>query len=282
MVLALFRPGPVRASLDPDPLFDEPEASPTARVSDPLESVNRGVLHFNLVIGDWVLDPLSRAYAWVVPGPARLAIRRALHNLDDPAIFANDVLQGSPVDAGTTLIRFVLNTSIGIGGLFDPAEAMRFPGHQNDFGTTLGIAGVPTGPYMIVPLLGPTTARDATGVIVDFMFRPTTYLLTPPVAMFVTGIRDGTLGFATYEAHAQALEALEASSVDFYSTLRSAYLQDADARLRARRDAPYRLVNLWRDDSAGGARTLSAPGGEVGDLLPNRRDERIEAAAVQY
>jgi len=273
---------PARAALEAeDPLFDEPRGGGTT--SDPLEGVNRAMLRANLAIGDWVLDPLSRAYAWAVPGVARRAIRRALSNLDGPAILANDLLQGAPVDAGTTAIRFILNSTVGVAGVWDPASAMDFPAHQNDFGMTLGIYGAPTGPYLVLPLLGPTTVRDGCGAIVDFAFRPTTYLLTPGVAILVSGIRDGTLGFTTYAAHADALEALEESSIDFYAALRSAYLQDADARLRARRETPFRLVHLWRHDgSPGGSGASAASGGEVGDLAPHRRDEPVQAAAVQH
>jgi phospholipid-binding lipoprotein MlaA len=277
---------PARAAVGADPLFDEDESMVAGTSpSDPLERENRAMLRVNLSIGDWVLDPLSRAYAWALPAPARRAIRRALANLDAPAVLANDILQGSPVEAGTTAIRFILNSSVGVAGLWDPATAMDFPGHDNDFGLTLGIYGLASGPYLVIPVLGPTTVRGAFGAIVDFAFRPTTYLFTPGVSLIVNGIQNGTLGFTTYAAHADALQALEESSIDFYAALRSAYLQDAAARLRARRDAPFRVVRLWQDgddDSAGGAGSSAASGRQIGDLRLHHADQRVEAAAVQH
>jgi phospholipid-binding lipoprotein MlaA len=212
---------------------EEPEAP---RVWDPMEGMNRGTLRANLAINRWILDPVIGAYAFVVPAPARRAVRRALVNLHSPAVFANDVLQIAPVDAGVTLARFVVNTTLGLVGLFDPATGMGLPGHHTDFGQTLALYGMPSGPYLILPVLGPTTVRDGSGYLVDFLFQPTTYVL-PGLTLFVyTGIHQGSVGLVELEEHADQLQALQASSVDFYAALRSAYVQDRAAAIEARRD----------------------------------------------
>lgn len=275
MLVAL--PAVVRAS---DPLFDEDaEGTAAAGPWDPIEPVNRKLFDFNQTVDEWLFDPLVRAYDFTVPAPARRAIRRALLNLDSPAIFVNDVLQGSPIEAMTTVTRFGFNSTIGLLGLFDAADAIGLPGHRTDFGDTLALAGVPSGPYLILPFVGPTTARDAGGYAVDFLFRPTTYFLPPVSVLIWAGVTEGSSGIATRDAHAEALEALEASAVDYYATLRSAWWQNAQAEVQARRDAPLRLVNLLPELTAG---TLGAPRREIVDLPAQRGDERLEAVALQH
>ena len=168
-----------------------------------------------------------------------------MFNLDAPAVFVNDVLQLEPRDAGVTASRFALNTLFGACGLLDIAELMGLGGHYSDFGQTLALYGVSTGPYLILPVLGPTTVRDGSGYLVDFWFRPTTYFLTPLSNIVFTSIRDGTAGFAALDAHASALDALEASSMDYYAALRSAYMQDRAGQIwRRRRGEPLKTSRV--------------------------------------
>jgi len=280
LALLALRAVPAAAAADPDPLFDdEDELYADAGPWDPIEPLNRGVLRVNLVIDRWVLAPVVRAYDFVLPAPARRAVRRALVNIDSPAVVVNDLLQGSPIEAMVTLTRFGVNSTIGIAGLFDPAAALFLPPHQTDFGETLALAGVPNGPYLVLPLVGPTTARNASGYAVDFLFRPTTYLLTPFAQIVWIGFTEGGTGFTTRAAHAEALEALEASAIDYYAALRSAWWQDSEAGVRARREAPWRLVNLLPKLGAG---SLAPSGREVVDLAPQRGSETVEAVALQY
>jgi len=136
---------------------------------------------------------------------------------------------------------------------------------------------MPSGPYLMLPILGPTTARDGSGYVVDFLFQPTTYIL-PGLTLFVyTSIHEGSAGFATFDASADALHALQASSVDFYAALRSAYYQDRTAAIQARRDRGSRPA----DQRASGALPLAAPGGEVGDLRSHDARQGREAVALE-
>jgi phospholipid-binding lipoprotein MlaA len=230
-----------RAAPEPghDPLFGDGPG--ITEVFDPMEPMNRLVSDFNQGLDTWVLDPVTGVYDLVVPAPARKALRRALFNLDAPAVFVNDVLQLEPADAGLTATRFAINTVFGACGLLDVAALLGLEGHQSDFGQTMALYGMPSGPYLVLPVLGPTTVRDGTGFLVDFWFRPTTYFLTPLSNVVFTSIRDGTAGLAALDAHGPALDALEASAMDYYAALRSAYMQDREGQIWRRRPRPREL-----------------------------------------
>jgi len=200
-------------------------------LADPLQRLNRRTLRLNLGVNRWVIDPITRAYVFVVPAPARRSVRQALANLNSPSIFVNDTLQLRPHDAGVTMLRFVINTTAGVVGLFDVADAIGLEGHHADFGQTLALVGVPSGPYLILPVLGPTTARDGVGVLVDVLFEPTTYVLTPGAQLVFMSIRETSTGLSAWETQSDALRALEAASIDFYAALRNAYWQNRVAEI---------------------------------------------------
>jgi phospholipid-binding lipoprotein MlaA len=240
-------PSPMAA----DPLVDEEDEVGPGGFPDPFEPLNRATVAFNRQFDRFVFAPITRIYRFVLPAPARRAVRRALVNLDAPVTFANDVLQLERRDAAVTAARFVINTTVGIAGLFDVAgEVAGISGHETDFGQTLALAGVSSGPYLIVPLLGPNNARDAAGYVVDFLFRPTTYLVTPAGQVIVLGLANpgGQLlftvifeggtelahGLTRRESVGESLVALEASSLDYYAALRSAYYQERTAFIRGR------------------------------------------------
>ena len=274
-------PSPSRAQAPAalDPLYDEPESDVPTSFPDPFERMNRLTFRLNEHLGRWVIDPLVRGYDFAVPAPGRRAIRRALVNLDSPAVFVNDVLQCDPTDAAVTFTRFAVNSTVGIAGLLDPASSLGLAGHQSDFGQTLALVGVPSGPYLILPVVGPTTARDGTGYLVDFLFRPTTYLLAPGTQVVVTSVTEGGAGIAILDANAEALHALEASAVDYYAALRSAFYQDRTARIWARRPGGHPIVAAARRVLH--ALPLASAGGEVRDLPAHRGEERLEALALE-
>jgi len=217
----------------PDPVLDDDAevGAAAAGFPDPLERLNRLTFRLNLHVDRWVIDPISRAYTFVVPTPARRSIRRAFANLNSPSIFANDALQLRPVDAGVTAARFAINTTAGVVGLFDVADRIGLEGHHADFGQTLALVGVPSGPYLMLPVIGPTTARDGVGSLVDFLFEPTTYILTPGAQLVFASIRGTGTGLSAWETQSDALHALEASSIDFYAALRNAYWQNRIAEI---------------------------------------------------
>jgi phospholipid-binding lipoprotein MlaA len=293
----VLQPIAVGAESDPpDPLFDESVDTPPAGFPDPLEGMNRVVFAVNRKVDAWVFEPVTRVYRLVVPAPARRALRRALANLDAPVTFVNDVLQLEPRDAAVTATRFVVNTTAGVIGLFDVAgDVVHLPGHESDFGQTLALTGIPSGPYLVLPIVGPNNARDFTGYAVDFMFRPTTYLLTPGGAVVFSGffnpggellfttLFEGSTelaeGIATREASGDALAALEASSLDYYAAFRNAYYQNRVA-LIWRRGPDH--GPLARAKWALAALSLRPSGGQVADLRPDRRQERVETLALEH
>ncbi len=195
--------------------------------NDPFENANRALLSFNRELGRYVFDPMVRGYRFAVPEPARQGIHRAFANLRAPSTFVNDLLQLRFKDAAQTLGRFVLNTTLGMVGFFDVGIEAGWEHHEADFGQTLGRFGVGSGPYLVLPILGPNTFRDGFGEVVDLFFQPLTYLMGP-VQNIVLGASSG---FATLDARNAALKALEESSVDFYAALRSAYLQNRAAQI---------------------------------------------------
>jgi phospholipid-binding lipoprotein MlaA len=229
---------------EPDPLFDDDaEFDVGPGFPDPAERVNRGVLGFNRFLDRWIFDPVTRAYQFAVPTPARRAIHRLFLNLNSPPILANDILQMEWKDAGVTLGRFVINTTVGVAGLFDVAASMGLERHESDFGQTLRLADVESGPYLVVPILGPSTARDTAGAVMDSFFNPTTWFFGLGLGtQFVTQgplteqlLYTGTSGLTTRDAHYEALKALESSSVDFYAALRNAYYQNRQSEIWDRR-----------------------------------------------
>ncbi len=233
---------------DPDPLFDdsfdEDLDGAQAAYPDPIESTNRGVLAFNRQLDRWILDPVTRAYQFAVPKPARNAVSRFFLNLGSTKTLVNDFLQLEWKDAGVTATRLVVNTSFGLLGLFDVAEKIGLPGHESDFGQTLALAGTPSGPYLVLPLLGPSNLRDGFGGVVDGFFQPTYYILGPmnvtlgpifmqsPTAILLYG---GSSGLTLRDRNFARLQDLESSSVDYYAAMRSGYYQDRVGQIWSRR-----------------------------------------------
>ncbi|MEQ1890692.1 MAG: VacJ family lipoprotein, partial [Alphaproteobacteria bacterium] len=189
----------------------------------PFEPMNRAIFSFNLGFDKVILRPVAVAYRFVMPSPARKSATNFLDNLESPVIFLNDILQAKPGRAGTTLARFGINTVIGFFGFFDPAEDMGFERHDEDFGQTLGYWGAGSGPYLMLPFLGPLPPRDTAGLVVDIFTDPLTYILWDH--------RTINLAYYGYDLVDQRhlvideFDELEKSSVDYYATIRSLYTQ---------------------------------------------------------
>ena len=198
-------------------------------VADPLEPVNRAVFSFNLFVDKWLLEPVARGYRFVAPEPVRRSVTNFLHNLRSPVIFANDILQGERDRAGVTLGRFMINTTLGVLGLFDPATSFGHQRHDEDFGQTLAVYGVPDGPYLMLPLLGPSNARDTVGRVGDYFINPLND------CCITTDERYGLFavtGISEREANIELFDDLRANSIDLYATLRTIYTQKRAADVR--------------------------------------------------
>ncbi len=237
----------------PPPATD-PEALAEFRANnDPFEPANRGVHSLNEWVDGAVVRPVAVGYRNHVPRPVRRGVRNVLNNLRGPVILVNDMLQGQPRRAGDTLGRFVLNSTLGLAGLFDVAEAwFGVSRHTEDFGQTLAVWGVGEGPYLVLPLAGPTTLRDLAASGVDGAANLTTWL-----APGVAGLRYARAGLGlvdTREALIDPVDEMRRASLDPYATYRSAFRQ------RRRADIENRL---------GPAVTSS-----TGPFLPSPAEER--------
>ena len=188
--------------------------------SDRFERVNRSVYSFNRAIDHAVVRPAARAYVKITPAPVRRSISNFLSNLDYPVTIVNDFLQGKLHDGFSDVGRFGVNTVIGIGGLFDPASHWGMEKHNEDFGLTLARWGLQSGPYLMLPILGPSTVRDAPGRVADRFMTPTSYLNN-------TGVEVGAFVAKGVTARAGVLDmdTLIDSAFDPYAFVRNAWLQ---------------------------------------------------------
>ncbi len=202
-------------------------------VGDPLEPMNRVIFRFNELFRGFILGPATEIYTIFIPPPMRTAIGNILDNLRTPIVLANDVLQGRPQKAWETTQRFVINSTLGIGGIVDRAAEMGIEGHDEDFGQTMGVWGVGEGFYLVLPLFGPSNPRDAVGKhLVDGYFDPLdTWLDNTDRDGFVWA-RTSVGGVDTYSGVVDELEQIRKTSIDYYAALRSMYRQNRAAEIR--------------------------------------------------
>ena len=211
--------------------------SATAADGDPFEPVNRAVFAFNQTADRYVIAPVARVYGAYVPEVAKQGARNLFSNLGEPFTFANDVLQGEGDRAGETFSRFFVNSTLGLFGLFDMASMMRVAeAHDEDFGQTLAVWGVGDGPYIVLPLLGPSNLRDTGGRIVGFATNPASMLASDLVG---SGVGGGYAPTATVFGGVDTrwqLDGLfrdvEKNSLDPYTTFRTTYQQNRAKEIR--------------------------------------------------
>lgn len=197
--------------------------------------MNRAVFDVNSALDKALIKPAAEAYRQIVPQFARDRIRSAIDNLTEPRIFANDLLQGRADAAGITLGRFVINTTAGLAGMFDPATQQGLPKQSGDFGQTLYAWGLSDGPYLVLLFFGPSNLRDAVGLGVDLFTTPPG-VFVPGHAGVVTGLVVGTVdGMDLRSRNIENLDEIIASAVDYYARLKSIAQQRRQVQLREAR-----------------------------------------------
>ena len=233
-----------------------PPTDPAARAdfeatNDPLEPMNRDIFEVNLFLDRWLLKPVAQGYRTVLPQFARDAMRNFLHNLTEPVIFANDMMQGEWAIANLSAARFLINSTFGVGGLIDFASQTGVPQQTGDFGQTLYSWGVHEGPYLVLPIFGPSDPRDAIGMGVDALMDPFGYLAGAyDVGTKVTISRMAASGVDLRSRNIETLDDLQRNSIDFYAEIRSLYRQHRASDLRHGRAAP--MPNFDNDGNGNG------------------------------
>jgi len=210
----------------------EAPAAEQVTIADPWEPFNRAMFTFNDRLYFWVLKPVAEGYSAVLPEPARVSVGNFFSNLRSPIRFANCLLQANFIGAATELFRFMLNSTIGLAGLFDPAggEEIGLLRQVEDFGQTLGSYGIGQGFYIVWPFLGPSSPRDTLGSVGDYFAYPISYLDPWYVWTAVRGyqaINDTSLSIGDYEAMKEA-------AIDPYLAIRNAYIQYRQKKVEER------------------------------------------------
>ena len=217
---------------------------------DPFENANRKIFDFNQKVDHAVLVPVSKSYRTVLSGPIRDSIRDFLNNLNAPLIFANDVLQGNFGLAKDTFGRFVIDSTIGIGGLVDVAGRWGIPYHENDLGITLGVWGIEAGPYLVVPILGPSDPRDLGAAVAQGFGDPWNRLAGNHSMIWIVFVRGAVSGIDQRSRLIETLADIERTSLDYYATIRSLYRQRRAALIQRKHEQLPPNPGFTRNDVA--------------------------------
>jgi phospholipid-binding lipoprotein MlaA len=233
-----------------------PPSDPVARAdfertNDPLEPMNRRILDFNLFVDRILIKPVAIGYRTVLPSYARDRMRNFLDNLNEPVIFINDSLQGEFKRADTTFARFIFNTTFGVGGLWDLASSqIGLEKQSGDFGQTLYVWGVPDGPYLVLPILGPSNPRDAAGIVVDAYMDPWGYVAAQNGNRFTGVYRWLAQGIDERARNIESFDEIQKNAIDLYAQLRSLWRQHRAAELRHGEPGPVEDEDLYTDPSS--------------------------------
>jgi len=226
VVLGLLLPCAGCATSSSDPAgADEADSD-----NDPAEGVNRAIFKANLAADHAVMRPVAQAYTDHVPEVVQTGIHNVVQNLKEPAVALNDLMQGNVKHAWESAQRLAVNTTVGAAGMVDVAAKWGLPPHKADFGQTLAVWGVGEGPFVELPLLGPSNPRDAVGTVVDLALNPLNFVGGAPAT--IAGATTGGANFVDKRAeHLHDLDELERNSLDYYATLRSVYRQHREAEI---------------------------------------------------
>ncbi|ANK80967.1 MAG: hypothetical protein TEF_09290 [Rhizobiales bacterium NRL2] len=209
--------------------------------ADPYEQTNREIFDFNMGLDRAVMRPVARGYRTVAPEPLRLGVSNALENLTEPRTLINNILQGDGEAAWNTFMRFMINSTVGIGGLFDVTTAGNFHRRKEDFGQTLAVWGYESGAYIMLPVFGPSTGRDTVGFVVDSVTDPFNLVF----GFVPTAARTGTAMVDKRSEVIEEFEVLEDTAIDLYASVRTLYYQNRENAIR--NGAPPPLDDLYRD-----------------------------------
>lgn len=221
----------------PDPA-DPVAVAQYEEANDPFEPANRAIFGFNQDLDRAILRPAAEAYRSLLPDAVRSGVRNFLNNLASPVIFANDLLQFDLGRAGTTLVRFVLNSTIGVAGLMDPATDIGHERHDEDLGQTLAVWGFGEGPYLMAPALGPLNVRDGIGMGVESYLNPVNLYLDRVGEDWAIYALFGLDAVDSRSRNIETFDEIERTAIDLYATVRAGYRQSRNNAIRNGADDP--------------------------------------------
>lgn len=230
---------------------DDLEIAEVDSDNDPLELLNRFTFSFNMALDTVIFQPVAAYYRFLFPVQVRDSVRNVFRNLRSPLILINDLLQGETERAETTLVRFIVNSTVGVLGLFDVAADLGHPYHDEDFGQTLAVHGMGEGFYLVLPILGPSNPRDGAGLLADLYLNPLTYAFESVDADDWVVPRIAAEALDKRSRNIEVIEDLRRDSIDFYARVRSLYRQSRTNEInngRAPADSPTQdLYNFGFD-----------------------------------
>lgn len=229
----------------PPPASDPEALAEYQENNDPLEPANRALYAVHDAIDTNISAPVARGYREVVPSPVRSHLSQFVDNIASPVRLTNDILQAKPRRAGDTLMRFLINTTLGVGGIFDAATDLGYPRHQSDFSITLALWGVEGGPYVLIPAIGPSEARSVAAYPAGLLLSPLSFLRLSSALQAANVARSAT---ATVDERAGLLDTVEDvkhTALDPYATFRSLYHQHHQAEIEATRADTRATVPAW-------------------------------------
>jgi phospholipid-binding lipoprotein MlaA len=234
------------AGCAPRPPGSDPEAlADYEETNDPLEPTNRAIYAFNNALDTAILKPVAQGYRYAVPAPVRGGIHNVLANLSTPVQFSNDVLGGKPRRAGDTTMRFLINTTVGVLGFFDVAKNWGYPDHDTDFGMTMALWGLPEGPYLFLPVFGPSDPRDAVGLGVNAAMDPFTWVGQGAAVRALDWSRFTVNGIDQRERHLDDIDSVKKTALDPYATFRSLYRQHRASQIEDARNDKRATIPVW-------------------------------------
>ncbi len=271
MALAEDAPAPVTAPVD-GPAGEQTaefRAVP-AKNPDPWEKFNRSMFRFNDAADRYVLKPVAKGYKAVTPDPVRTGVTNFFSNLRSPLVVMNDLLQGKFRQAGGDTLRFVVNSTVGVVGVMDVATRIKLPAHDEDFGQTLGVWGVPSGPYLMMPFLGPSSVRDAGGFAVDRVANPRRRLISNEADWALTGVD-------VVNSRASLLDLEDIIQGDRYLFIRDLYLQRREYAVHDGQIQDDPFLDDPMDDDAGDEAPAQQPSAVSPEAAPESHPDAAPA-----
>jgi phospholipid-binding lipoprotein MlaA len=245
LVITALLLGTLGGCATPPPADDADAVADFKETNDPIEPANRAVYAFNDGLDTVIMRPAAQAYRFIVPPPVRAGIHNVLSNLGTPVQLGNDIMEGKPRRAGDTTMRFLINSTVGVLGVFDVATGWGYPDHDADFGMTLGLWGLPEGPFLFLPVFGPSDPRDAIGLGVDAAMDPFTWVGQGAAVRALDWSRFGINALDQRERHLDDVDSIKKTALDPYATFRSLYRQHRQARIEDARNDNRATIPVW-------------------------------------